>query len=55
MIHPGELIPPEREVAVGVRAGEVRGGGAHHQGEHVVHHLPETHVPGKKRESDTKK
>lgn len=44
MLHTGELLPPVGEVAEGVRAGEVWGGGSHLQGEHVVHHLPQTYV-----------
>lgn len=50
VLHPGELLPPVCEVAEGVRAGEVRGGGSHLQGEHVVHHLAQTDVTGERRE-----
>lgn len=49
MLHPGELLPPVGEVAEGVRAGEVRGGGSHLQREHVVHHLTQTYITEERR------
>lgn len=49
MFHQGELLPPVGEVAVGVGAGEVRGGGPRYQRENVVNHLAQTYVAKEKR------
>lgn len=48
-LHQGELLPPVGEVAVGVRAGEVRGGRSGLQRKHVVNDLAQTYVAEEKR------
>lgn len=55
MLHTGELLPPVGEVAEGVRAGEVWGGGSHLQGEHVVHHLTQTYITEERGGADDNK
>lgn len=44
VLHAGELLPPVSEVAEGVGAGEVGGGGSQLQREDVVHHLAQANV-----------